>query len=389
MELIPGTHKASEFAPQDFISNMPDNVVTNILDRLRVRHAVRTSILSKKWRFKWTMLSQLVFDDDFLLFLKFKHHISKLARIIGCLLLNDKGDIKKFSIHIDEEYYSVLDDEDIAHWILFLSRKGVEDFSIGKTGGEPLKLPTHLFSCLELKHLKLFTVVSILQLCPSLEILDMRYGIFGFVKAGMIMNFKRDLYEKNIPPFSVGKVKLVDFAKLANLKLLSMALRYIVKITNSSGILELLTEGGTEKSFCTTFPCLKTFTLLRIDLCNGIVLSCALELISSFSNLQTLKIRAPHSDDEPTPTVCSSDVDFNTMGLLQLQSVDISSFKVSENAVCLIKYLLVCSPLLKSIVVRPQYSRFHSRLHSDERFKFARKLLKLHRASPIAEIDLY
>ncbi|KAJ0439826.1 putative leucine-rich repeat domain superfamily [Helianthus annuus] len=329
------------------------------------------------------MLSQLVFDDDFLLFFKIKHHISKLARIIGSLLLNVKGDIKKFSIHIDEEYYSVLDDEDIAHWILFLSRKGVEDFSIGKTGGEPLKLPTHLFSCLELKHLKLFYCCfnppasfhgfpnllsfksgllcyesgkfgKFISQCPSLEILNMRYGNFGFVKATMIMNFKRDLCEKNIPPFCVGKVKLVDFAKLANLKLLSMALRNIVKITNSSGILEL---------------------------------------VGSLPTLQELELDfASCNDDEPTPTVCPSDVD-NTTGLLQLQSVDISSFKASENAVCLIKYLLVCTPLLKSIVVRPQYSRFHSRLHSrlqsDERFKFSRKLLKLHRASPIAEIGLY
>ncbi|MFS8028280.1 hypothetical protein Hanom_Chr16g01508711 [Helianthus anomalus] len=41
MELIQRPYKASKFAPQDFFSNMPDNVVTNILDRLPLQHAVR------------------------------------------------------------------------------------------------------------------------------------------------------------------------------------------------------------------------------------------------------------------------------------------------------------------------------------------------------------
>ncbi|MFS7949310.1 putative F-box domain, leucine-rich repeat domain superfamily, F-box-like domain superfamily [Helianthus anomalus] len=44
---------------------MPDNVVTNILDRLPLQDAVRTSILSRNWRFKWTTISQIVFDKNF------------------------------------------------------------------------------------------------------------------------------------------------------------------------------------------------------------------------------------------------------------------------------------------------------------------------------------
>ncbi|KAJ0823182.1 putative F-box domain, leucine-rich repeat domain superfamily, F-box-like domain superfamily [Helianthus annuus] len=50
---------------EDVISSMPEDVVTHILDRLPVQDAVKTSILSRNWRFKWTMLSQLVFDDNF------------------------------------------------------------------------------------------------------------------------------------------------------------------------------------------------------------------------------------------------------------------------------------------------------------------------------------
>ncbi|MFS8028298.1 putative F-box domain, leucine-rich repeat domain superfamily, F-box-like domain superfamily [Helianthus anomalus] len=48
---------------------MPDNVITHILDRLSVQDAVKTTILSRNWRFKWTTLSQHVFDDNFLKYL--------------------------------------------------------------------------------------------------------------------------------------------------------------------------------------------------------------------------------------------------------------------------------------------------------------------------------
>ncbi|GJY74043.1 putative F-box-like domain superfamily protein [Tanacetum coccineum] len=48
---------------------MPDNVITNILDRLPVRDAVKTDVLSKNWKFKWTLLTHLIFDEDFFRYL--------------------------------------------------------------------------------------------------------------------------------------------------------------------------------------------------------------------------------------------------------------------------------------------------------------------------------
>ncbi|GJX93740.1 hypothetical protein Tco_0348326 [Tanacetum coccineum] len=50
MELVPEPHKASESVPKDFISTMPDNVMTYILDRLRIEDAVKTGILSPDCR---------------------------------------------------------------------------------------------------------------------------------------------------------------------------------------------------------------------------------------------------------------------------------------------------------------------------------------------------
>ncbi|XP_076885260.1 putative F-box/FBD/LRR-repeat protein At3g23955 [Bidens hawaiensis] len=87
MEPIHGRHK---FAPEDFISRVPDNVVTNILDRLPLQDAVRTDVLSTTWRFKWTMLSQLVFDFDFFEYLsktntKNDHNAGTTFELLGSL----------------------------------------------------------------------------------------------------------------------------------------------------------------------------------------------------------------------------------------------------------------------------------------------------------------
>ncbi|XP_071739449.1 putative F-box/FBD/LRR-repeat protein At4g13965 [Rutidosis leptorrhynchoides] len=65
MEPTHGKHKASKSASEDIISRMPDNVITHILDRLPIQYAVRTCILSRNWRFKWTLLSNVVFDKKF------------------------------------------------------------------------------------------------------------------------------------------------------------------------------------------------------------------------------------------------------------------------------------------------------------------------------------
>ncbi|XP_050234508.1 putative F-box protein At1g47702 isoform X2 [Mercurialis annua] len=56
----------------DMISDLPDHIIDNILICMPIQEAVRTSILSKKWRFKWRYLPKLavgttVEDEDYLL----------------------------------------------------------------------------------------------------------------------------------------------------------------------------------------------------------------------------------------------------------------------------------------------------------------------------------
>ena len=74
------------------------------------------------------------------------------------------------------------------------------------------------------------------------------------------------------------------------------------------------------------------------------------------------------------------------MGQLHLQKVVLHFIIGSENEVCLIRSLLACSPLLKRMKI---VCRASEMLGGDSKERiFAMKLLKLHRASPIAEIDI-
>ncbi|KAJ0837869.1 putative F-box domain, leucine-rich repeat domain superfamily, F-box-like domain superfamily [Helianthus annuus] len=407
MELDHGAHKAARLALQDVISSMPDKVITNILDRLPLQDAVRTDVLSKNWRFKWTMLSQLVFDDNFFEYLSKTEGKDNHLRIISRFLLHLKGAITKFVLYIEK--MRKFDDDDINHWILFLSKNGIEDLTFKLLDKTPFKLSTHLFSCLQLKHLKIYNCIFnpppgfhgfpnllSLELYPNAE-KSSDVGDFA-IKCRLLEILKLRYILK------AGRVKLVEIAKLKNLKTLALSLYDLDNkmITSSDTIFELLdslpklqelylnfqvcklTESGAKKNFSTAFPCLKALKL-AMYLDNAVKLSCAFELIRSFPNMETLEITTYAGwYDSLAPPICSPEVEYNTIGLLQLQSVFFTYCSGSENEVCLIKYLLACSPFLKKIVMRP-----HSQLEYSKKLTFAMKLLELHRASPVAEIKLF
>nr|XP_043627138.1 uncharacterized protein LOC122598616 [Erigeron canadensis] len=98
------------------------------------------------------------------------------------------------------------------------------------------------------------------------------------------------------------------------------------------------------------------------------------------------KSDAMYKNVVPLPDISSSEVDCSTMGKLQLQNVSFIFIKGLENEVCLIKYILACSPMLKSIEILLDTSIGSN---VNEKYKLANKLLKLHRTSPKAEVDIF
>ncbi|KAK7272633.1 hypothetical protein RJT34_29353 [Clitoria ternatea] len=81
--------------PPDFISRLPDEILVLILSFLPIDEAVRSSILSKRWRFLWNQTSRLDFDV--------KHLIHPLTRITNNQA-NYSHLLHILSLDIDEGY---------------------------------------------------------------------------------------------------------------------------------------------------------------------------------------------------------------------------------------------------------------------------------------------
>ncbi|PWA87359.1 leucine-rich repeat domain, L domain-like protein [Artemisia annua] len=292
---------------------------------------------------------------------------------------------------------------------MFLSKIGIKDLTLKNIPQQFIKLPTHLFSCLELKHLKLHYCIfrPSHSYCgfPNLLSLKLNAVRFQDYQCGELIAQCPLLEVLKITNHETGcEVKLAEIAKLENLKKLSLWLSLLDKTTmiRSPTIFEqiclllpkleglsldyrnckLLEEAGA-KSLSPVFPYLKTLNLYRMDFFSAITVSSAIGMIFGSPNLQTLKITAAYENAAQPTAICSSEVDYNTIVKTRLRTVVLTSIRGSVNDLCLIKSLLAGSPLLKKIVI----SARPSEMYGGER-GFTTKLLKLHRASPIAEIDL-
>lgn len=82
----------------DKLSDLPGSIIDIILIRIPLGDAVRTSILSTKWRFHWTRIDSLMLDKDF--FSDFHvPDVSSYLSIVGKII---SLPIRKFSLHVPD-----------------------------------------------------------------------------------------------------------------------------------------------------------------------------------------------------------------------------------------------------------------------------------------------
>ncbi|PNY15528.1 F-box/FBD/LRR-repeat protein, partial [Trifolium pratense] len=106
----------------DRISYLPGHVIDCILSYLPIKEAVRTSVLSNKWKNKWYTLPNLVFDEQCVSHLASEDPLvieNKFLKIVDHVLLVHSGVINMFKF-VDYENL-VSDSADIDRWILHLT----------------------------------------------------------------------------------------------------------------------------------------------------------------------------------------------------------------------------------------------------------------------------
>ncbi|XP_057444867.1 putative FBD-associated F-box protein At5g56690 [Lotus japonicus] len=92
---------------QDMISNLPDFIIGRILSFLPTKYAVRTSVLSKNWTYKWTFITNLNFRDRVGYSSKIVRKIVFLSFVYRVLLHLNSSSIQSFSLDLFGKYESL------------------------------------------------------------------------------------------------------------------------------------------------------------------------------------------------------------------------------------------------------------------------------------------
>ncbi|KAK9715259.1 hypothetical protein RND81_06G153500 [Saponaria officinalis] len=167
----------------DRISSLPDELLANVLSFLPTLNAVRTSILSRRWRHLFTLTRNLSFYD------REYFGTASLAQceerkmsferfVYGVLALHSMSHIHKFSLALDERSLKY-DCSHLLVWITAAVLKGVQHLHL-RIGNHPNALPSCILNCQTLTVLRIHTSgydlsVPWVVCLPNLRTLDLRY----------------------------------------------------------------------------------------------------------------------------------------------------------------------------------------------------------------------
>nr|XP_033515825.1 F-box/FBD/LRR-repeat protein At1g13570-like isoform X3 [Nicotiana tomentosiformis] len=374
----------------DVISNLPDNVIDVILMRLPCKDAVRTSILSKKWRYHWCRLTKLKLDESLWKTKKDKLYPTvKFTKIIYQILTLHEGPITKFKFDIvDSKRCPTID-----NFIYFLSRNDIQHLVLHFPWHKIYKMPSSLFECSQLRHLTLHDC-SIHP--PS--------GFKGFSSLVSLelcrVTISSELLESLINHCSLLEQLVLQFSEILNIIEINAPMLRSFEFTGSISSL-----------------CLKNVPLLKkasLDLCQGSSMeaenfylakffeSCfALEhlrlyffgdkmkhqqgfpLIITVSSVFMCLVLNRHDDDvvESLELERFSDVTFN-----HLKEVKLKIFSGITHEMQLIKLFLAKSPVLVRVLIDPLDLCNINLISLDSRSEIFAEFSNFFRASPKAEV---
>ncbi|KAL7616850.1 hypothetical protein Lser_V15G03039 [Lactuca serriola] len=407
-------------AKEDRISNLPEHLIDSILERVPLEEAVRTSILSKNWRYRWTTMRALVFDQHFSK--KFAKNgafgRNGFIRVINQVLFLHKGPFLKFHLHIPD--ISLDSFQDIDQWMSFLSRNGVMELILTNFNRR-YELPSYLFSCLELTKLKLqncfFKPPPKFEGFLNLEDLYLRNVDFGASLCGPQISLpqlkKLSMYScTNVSNFNIKATRIWSLAVFTcpGVMLLQLlhspcisrfAIRDFVQgermnlewVLRNLPVIEALYIDGSSLKFLSAenipkwlphpVNSLKHLRLRNFEVGDLDQLHGALCLLRNSPNLKSSVIQL-YMEPQVDVGLASNHLDTpNCLDytLKQLQTVEIISLEGSGPELLFIKLLLAHSPSLESLTNRPSRDS-----DVQKRFDIAKDVMQFPRASTNAKM---
>ncbi|XP_031122227.1 F-box/FBD/LRR-repeat protein At1g13570-like [Ipomoea triloba] len=394
----------------DLISHLPVEIKDRILERLPIREAARTALLSTHWNDAWLQHGRLAFDSKF--FWRFGESKGRslvpYVKIITYILLQRVRPVKKFSLFISylKLFDPKLEQSDLDQWFRFLSRNGVEELDIS-LGGTEYKLPLCIVSCPTVKQLVLCSVRFDLPLnAPCIF-----PCVTSLIFARLRFNHNVNGIVYSIP--NLEKLELIDCGGNDNFKISAPKLESLsitgftcevesgwvavhlkaIKVLCLAGSL-LLDWGDAVASFPTAIN-LQVIRLRSLDFdiekqLKGVVLLlqkspnlCELDIIGecSYDDMQNDDMENDHIEaassllKDPESCVINQDLKI-------LKTIEIGHFRGSTLEMLLVKMLLSKSPTLERVVI----TESHYIKDGCTVIKLLRELLCFPRASPKAQI---
>ncbi|GER37611.1 F-box/FBD/LRR-repeat protein [Striga asiatica] len=412
----------------DRISNLPDCIIDKILSHLSIRDAIRTSVLSKKWRYKWVTLPSLVFDNQPALISTEDLNLmkNKLVNIIDHVLLLHTGPIEKFKLSIRD----LKGCSDIDRWILFLSRGCVEELSLEIWEHPQYKLPSSIYSCHKLIHLEIFncllkpppnfngfTSLKSLNLqhiimdqlafehmivaCPLLERLILM-NCDGFtllnIRAPNLLFFDvegyfeevsfRDTFHLAVVSICLyvenGTERKLGFSSTGNLIKFFACLPHIQRLVVKYFFLKYLAAGAIPGKL--PKPCVDlSFLSIHINLNDLGENLAALCLLRSSPNLQELEVLACGDEEEQSTVTLDPNTADNllTLPFTRLRLIKIVGISGTRQELDFVSSLLANAPVLEKMTVELEPESM------DCERELLKELLRFRRASTFAEIICY
>lgn len=163
---------------RDRLSQLPDDFLLQILSWLPTKDVIKTTLLSKRWRFLWTLVPRLSYD------LRLHGNICpKFSQFVDrSLLLHKAPTLESVHFRIGSICYTA--ESDVGVWVRTVVDRSVRELKISYCSGEePIRLPKCLFACKTLVVLKLENVSLVdgssyacFKSIQTLHLVDVKYA---------------------------------------------------------------------------------------------------------------------------------------------------------------------------------------------------------------------